>query len=88
MHACIALFMLFLSVSWNVAFYSAVGYADVDIFDFSVLVFWFATCEKFCRFLFLWCGLYVCRWVCGVGAARRVVNTHASRSFFPAAVHL
>ena len=57
MHACMPLFMLFLSVFWNVPFYSAVGYADVDTLDFCGLVVWFATCENFCRFLFLWCGV-------------------------------
>ena len=41
----------------NQPFYSAVGYADVDTFHFCGLVVWFATCENFCRFLFLWCGL-------------------------------
>ena len=57
MNACMALFMLFLSVFSNVPFYNAVGYADPDTFDFCSLVVGFATCENLCRFLFLWCGL-------------------------------
>ena len=57
MHTCMVLCMLFLSGSWNVPFYSDVGYADVDTFGLCGLVVWFATCENFCRFLFLCCGL-------------------------------